>query len=197
MQVIARAIKSCKETFRIPVLQQLQKYTENASITESPLIHPKGLVNTTVAEVLMTKDDKNDKSWLWCKSDDTVYDAAKQMAKNNIGSLVVLKPGNEQIIAGIITERDYLQKVIVKDRSMKNTKVKEIMTNQNNLVTVTSDTNIYQAMRLMSENHIRHVPVIDGRVVGMISIADVIRAVVDQQSNEVNKLNNFIKGDYY
>lgn len=79
MQVIARAIKSCKETFRIPVLQQLQKYTENASIIESPLMHIKGLENTTVAEVLMTKEDEKVGSWLWCKSDDTVYDAAKQV----------------------------------------------------------------------------------------------------------------------
>ncbi|GJU56634.1 CBS domain-containing protein CBSX3, mitochondrial [Tanacetum coccineum] len=196
MQVIARAIKTCKERFRIPVLNQLQKYTENASIIKSPLMHLKGLENTTVAEVLMTKEDEKAGSWLWCKSDDTVYDAAKQMARNNIGSLVVLKPGDEQMIAGIITERDYLQKVIVKDRP-KNTKVGEIMTNQNKLVTVTSDTNVYQAMKLMSENHIRHVPVIDGRIVGMISMADVVRAVVDQQSGEVNKLNDFIKGNYY
>ncbi|KAI3759138.1 hypothetical protein L6452_06713 [Arctium lappa] len=197
MQVIARAIKSCQKTFRIPVLQQLQKYTENAPMIESRLVDRKGLENTTVAEVLMTKEDEKVGSWLWCKSDDTVYDAAKQMARNNIGSLVVLKPGDEQMIAGIITERDYLQKVFVKDRSSKNTRVREIMTEQNKLVTVTSDTNVYQAMRLMSENQIRHVPVIDGRIVGMISIVDVVRAIVDQQSNEVNKLNEFIKGDYY
>nr|XP_043615427.1 CBS domain-containing protein CBSX3, mitochondrial-like [Erigeron canadensis] len=197
MQVIARAIKSCQETFRIPVLQQLKKYTENATSIESQLMHQKGLENTTVSEVLMTKEDEKVGSWLWCRSDDTVYDAAKQMALNNIGSLVVLKPGDEHMIAGIITERDYMQKVIVKDRSLKSTKVGEIMTNQNKLVTVTSDTNVYQAMRLMSENHIRHIPVIDGRIVGMISIVDVVRAVVDQQSNELNKLNDFIKGDYY
>lgn len=197
MQVIARAIKSCHEAFRLPVLQRLQKYTENASVIESQLVHQKGLENTTVAEVLMTKENRKVGSWLWCKSDDTVYDAAKQMAQNNIGSLVVLKPGNEQMIAGIITERDCLQKVFVKDKPYKHTKVREIMTNQEKLVTVTSDTNVYQAMRLMTENQIRHVPVIDRRIVGMISIVDVVRAVVDQQSSEVNKLNNFIKGDYY
>ncbi|PWA78299.1 cystathionine beta-synthase (CBS) family protein [Artemisia annua] len=129
MQVIAKAIQTCKETFRIPVLNQLQKYTENASIIKSPLMHQKGLENTTVAEVLMTKEDEKAGSWLWCKSDDTVYDAAKQMARNNIGSLVVLKPGDEQMIVGIITERDYLQKVIAKDRP-KNTRVGEIMTSQ-------------------------------------------------------------------
>ncbi|XP_024970075.1 CBS domain-containing protein CBSX3, mitochondrial-like isoform X2 [Cynara cardunculus var. scolymus] len=148
MQIIARAIKSCQKTFHIPVLQQLQKYTENAKTIEAD---QKGLENTTVAEVLMTKEDEKVGSWLWCKSDDTVYDAAKQMARNNIGSLVVLKPGDEQMIAGIITERDYMQKVFVKDRSSKYTRVEEIMTEQNKLVTVTSDTNVYQAMRLMSD----------------------------------------------
>ncbi|KAL7605063.1 hypothetical protein Lser_V15G18706 [Lactuca serriola] len=193
MQLFARALKACQERLRIPVVQQLHKYTDNALIVESQ----KGMENTTVAEVLMTKEDGKVGSWLWCKTDDTVYDAVKHMARNNIGSLVVLKPGDEQMIAGIVTERDYLQKVIVKDRSSKYTRVGEIMTEQNKLVTVTSDTNIYQAMRLMSENQIRHVPVIDGRIVGMISIVDVVRAVVDQQSNEVNKLNEFIKGDYY
>ncbi|KAK1433591.1 hypothetical protein QVD17_10503 [Tagetes erecta] len=197
MQVIARVIRSCRDTFRVPVLQQLQKYTENASNIVSPLMHQKGLENTTVAEVLMKKEDEKLGSWLWCKSDDTVYDAANQMARNNIGSLVVLRPGDEQTIAGIVTERDCLQKVIAKDKSFKYTKVGEIMTNQNKLVTVTSDTNIYQAMRLMSENQIRHVPVIDGRIVGMISMVDVVRAVVDQQRSEMNKLNDFIKGKYY
>lgn len=79
MQVIARAIKSCQEKFRLPVLQKLQKYTDNALVIKSPLTHQKGLENTTVAEVLMTKEDEKVGSWLWCKSDDTVYDAAKQV----------------------------------------------------------------------------------------------------------------------
>ncbi|XP_028088446.1 CBS domain-containing protein CBSX3, mitochondrial-like isoform X2 [Camellia sinensis] len=68
---------------------------------------------------------------------------------------------------------------------------------EHKLITVTSDTNILQAIQLMTENHIRHVPVIDGKIVGMISIVDVVRAMVEQQSGEVNKLNEFIKGEYY
>ncbi|XP_051124004.1 CBS domain-containing protein CBSX3, mitochondrial-like [Andrographis paniculata] len=154
----------------------------------------KGLQNTTVAEVLMTKGEEKVGSWLWCYTNDTVYDAVKQMAHSNIGSLVVLKPGEQQLIAGILTERDYLRKVIVQDRSSKYTKVAEIMTNQ--LITVTSDTNILRAMQLMTENHIRHAPVIDGRIVGMISIVDVVRAVLEQQQGEVKQLNEFIQGDY-
>ncbi|CAL5324702.1 unnamed protein product [Camellia sinensis] len=83
------------------------------------------------------------------------------------------------------------------DRPSKYTRVGEIMTDQHKLITVTSDTNILQAIQLMTENHIRHVPVIDGKIVGMISIVDVVRAMVEQQSGEVNKLNEFIKGEYY
>ncbi|XP_027148354.1 CBS domain-containing protein CBSX3, mitochondrial-like [Coffea eugenioides] len=162
----------------------------------SPLQH-KGLENVTVAEVLMTKGGEKAGSWLSCRADDTVYDAVKQMAQNNIGSLVVLKPGQQQLIAGILTERDYLRKVVVQDRSSKYTRVGEIMTDQDNLVTVTSDTNILHAMQLMTENHIRHVPVIDGKIAGMISIVDVVRAVVEQQSGDMKRLNEFIRGEYY
>ncbi|XP_027091135.1 CBS domain-containing protein CBSX3, mitochondrial isoform X3 [Coffea arabica] len=162
----------------------------------SPMQH-KGLENVTVAEVLMTKGGEKAGSWLSCRADDTVYDAVKQMAQNNIGSLVVLKPGQQQLIAGILTERDYLRKVVVQDRSSKYTRVGEIMTDQDNLVTVTSDTNILHAMQLMTENHIRHVPVIDGKIAGMISIVDVVRAVVEQQSGDMKRLNEFIRGEYY
>ncbi|CDP07501.1 unnamed protein product [Coffea canephora] len=118
----------------------------------SPMQH-KGLENVTVAEVLMTKGGEKAGSWLSCRADDTVYDAVKQMAQNNIGSLVVLKPGQQQLIAGILTERDYLRKVVVQDRSSKYTRVGEIMTDQDNLVTVTSDTNILHAMQLMTGNY--------------------------------------------
>ncbi|KAL1200938.1 CBS domain-containing protein CBSX3 [Cardamine amara subsp. amara] len=115
------------------------------------------------------------------------------MAKHNIGSLVVLKPGDQQYIAGIVTERDYMKKIIGAGRSSKLTKVREVMTDENKLVTVSSGTNIIKAMQLMSENHIRHVPVIDG----LISMVDVVRAIVDHQNGELKRLNQFIKGDYY
>lgn len=98
----------------------------------------------------------------------------------------------------------------------------EVCREQNNLITVTSDTNILQAMKIMTgkgnspisdilpqslrdkkghvflaENHIRHVPVIDGKIVGMISIVDVVRAVMEQQSGELKRLHDYIKGEYY
>ncbi|KAL3639147.1 hypothetical protein CASFOL_017054 [Castilleja foliolosa] len=174
-----------------------RKRFNDAKVAQSHTISDKGLQSTTVADVLMNKGEEKVGPWLWCRTDDTVYDAVKRMAQNNIGSLVVLKPGEQQQIAGIFTERDYLRKMILQDRASKYTKVGEIMTGQDNLITVTSDTSILEAMQLMTENHIRHVPVIEGRIVGMISVVDVVRAVLEQQHGEVKRLNEFIKGDYY
>ncbi|KAF7140575.1 hypothetical protein RHSIM_Rhsim06G0032000 [Rhododendron simsii] len=214
MQRLVQAVRSCQEILQ----QSLGRDTDGMKnvfnrcrrVASSPALREKGLENTTVAEVLMTKGEEKVGSWLWCHTDDTIHDAVKQMAQNNVGSLVVLKPGEQQHIAGIITERanviivdemneiaDYLRKVIAQDRPAKYTRVAEIMTDRNKLITVTSDTNILHAMHLMTENHIRHVPVVDGKIVGMISIVDVVRAVVEQQSGEVKRLNEFIKGEYY
>lgn len=207
MQGIGRATRSCQETLKLAILQhrhgrstagRKNVFSRHECVTTSnPTMEQKGLENTTVAEVLMTKGEEKSGSWLWCRTNDTVYDAAKHMAENNIGSLVVLKPGEPKHIAGIFTERDYMRKIIAHGRSSKYTKVGEIMTDENKLVTVSSDTNILQAMQLLTEYQIRHVPVIDGKIVGMISIVDIVRAVVELQSGELKRLNEFIKGDYY
>lgn len=222
MQGVIRVVRSCHEKLKVTILQHPQfkntsemnkifarfgrvisfptvqnKEANDIVVAESSTMQQKGLENTTVADVLMIKDEEQGNSWICCRTNDTAHDAIKKMAANNIGSLVVLKPGENQLIAGIITERDYLRKVIVQDRSSKYTRVGDIMTEQSKLITVTSDTNILQAMQLMSEHHIRHVPVIDGKVVGMISVADIVKAVVDQQTGEVKQLNKFIQGDYY
>ncbi|KMZ72716.1 CBS domain-containing protein CBSX3, mitochondrial [Zostera marina] len=156
----------------------------------------KGLENTLVSELLKGKGEEAGALY-WCYTNNTVYDAIKNMAEHDIGSLVVMKPGEEASLVGIITERDYLKKIILQGRSSKLTKVEDIMTPENKLITVFPNTNIVMAMALMTEKHIRHVPVIDNKVVGMISIVDVIRTVVEQQHEEVKLLKNFIKGDYY
>ncbi|KFK36154.1 hypothetical protein AALP_AA4G085000 [Arabis alpina] len=182
-----------------------QKWKESAGfgcVTSPPSPPPppeKGLENLTVADVLMIKDTDGAKveTWISCRTNDTVFDAVKNMAKHNIGSLVVLKPGDQQCIAGIVTERDYMKKIIGAGRSSKVTRVGEVMTDESKLVTVSTGTNIIKAMQLMSENQIRHVPVIDGKIVGMISMVDVVRAILDHQNGEVKRLNQFIKGDYY
>ncbi|XP_040996890.1 CBS domain-containing protein CBSX3, mitochondrial-like [Juglans microcarpa x Juglans regia] len=209
MQGLVRAIRSYQETFRAAILQQhgnggaafevekfLSRFGGVTSSSRSSPVQLKGLENVTVAEVLMTKGGEKVGSWLWCHTDDAVIHAVKKMAANNIGSLVVLKPV-VQHLAGLVTERDYTMKIIGQGRSPTLTRVGEIMTDKDKLITVTSDTNILKAMQLMTENRIRHVPVMDGKIVGMISIVDVVRAVVEQQSGELKRLNEFIRGDYY
>ena len=132
-----------------------------------------------------------------CTTDDTVYDAVKSMTQNNVGALVVVKSDANKAIAGIITERDYLRKIIVQGRSSKSTKVGDIMTEENKLITVTPDTKVLQAMQLMTDNRIRHIPVIDEKgMIGMVSIGDVVRAVVREHRQEVERLNAFIQGGY-
>ncbi|KAL7175373.1 hypothetical protein ACSBR2_029052 [Camellia fascicularis] len=169
MQRFVRAVRSCHETLKLAILQHSlvrdttgmnKVFSRCGHVTSSPppAMHQKGLENTTVADVLMTKGGEKVESWLWCSTDDTVHDALKQ--------------------------------VIAKDMPPKYTKVREIMTDQHKLITVTSNTNILHAMLLMTENHIRHVPVIDENIVGMISVVDVVRVVVEQQSGEMKRLND-------
>ncbi|PIA55779.1 hypothetical protein AQUCO_00700238v1 [Aquilegia coerulea] len=98
-------------------------------VTSIPTLQQRGLNNTTVEDVLKTKGE-SDNSLFWCRTNDTVYDAVKQMTENNIGSLVVVKPGEQKYVAGIITERDYLRKIIVQGRHSKLTTVGEIMTEE-------------------------------------------------------------------
>ncbi|KAI3969877.1 hypothetical protein MKX01_038345 [Papaver californicum] len=185
---IAGATRSCHEMLKHGVLRRPCVTSSTASWQH------KGLENTTVADVLKSKGEE--KHLFSCRTNDTVYDAVQLMTRNNIGSLVVLRPGEQNLIDGIITERDYLRKIIVQGRQCKQTKVGEIMTEENKLITVNSNTNIVEAMQLMTENDIRHVPVIDVKIVGLISIVDVVRAVVAQQDEEVKRLNDFIEGGY-
>ncbi|EEF35965.1 CBS domain-containing protein CBSX3, mitochondrial [Ricinus communis] len=153
--------------------------------------------STTIADVLKGKGKSADGSWLWCTTEDTVYDAVKSMTHHNVGALVVVKPGEQKSIAGIITERDYLRKIIVQGRSSKSTKVGDIMTEENKLITVTPDTKVLRAMQLMTDNRIRHIPVINDKdMVGMLSIGDVVRAVVAEHREELERLNAYIQGGY-
>ncbi|KAL9231594.1 hypothetical protein vseg_006801 [Gypsophila vaccaria] len=198
MQALFRVVRSCQETAKLAIIRHSLGRDRLGCISSlPPSMNHKGLENTTVEDVLMIKEGEKNGSWLWCRSDDTVLAAVKQMAQNNVGSLVVLKPGDKQLIAGILTERDYLRKVASEERPAKYTRVGDIMTDENKLITVTSDTNILQAMQLMTENHIRHVPVIDGKIVGLISIMDIVRAVMEQQGGDVKRLNEFIRGEYF
>jgi CBS domain-containing protein len=119
---------------------------------------------------------------------DTVYDALRLMADKNIGAVVVV---SNQEIDGIFSERDYARKVILLGKTSRETVVSEIMTTR--VVSVEPDWTADQCMALMTEKRIRHLPVIEqGRLIGVISIGDVVRVVVDEQQFTINSLQRYI-----
>ncbi|MFX9846591.1 CBS domain-containing protein, partial [Acinetobacter baumannii] len=120
--------------------------------TSAARMEEHGFESTTISDILASKGKGADVSWLWCTTDDSVYDAVKSMTQHNVGALVVVKPGEQKNVAGIITERDYLRKIIVQGRSSKSTKVGDIMTEENKLITVKPDTKVLMAMQLMTDN---------------------------------------------
>lgn len=123
---------------------------------------------------------------------ETVYDAIKKMADLNIGALLVLDDGK---VKGIISERDYRNKVILKGRTSASTPVKDIMVKQ--VFCVNSSDSINLCMQLMTEKKIRHLPVLNnGDLAGIISIGDVVKSVIEDQKIEINSLRNYIAGSY-
>ncbi len=122
--------------------------------------------------------------------DASVFDAIKLMAEEAVGSLLVMDGGE---LLGIVTERDYARKVILKSRSSETTRVEEIMTTE--LVTASSSQTIDACMAAMSNRGIRHLPVVDdGKVVGMISMRDLVQAIIADQQEEIEQLEGYISG---
>ena len=120
--------------------------------------------------------------------DITVLDALKEMAEKNIGSIVVLENGE---YAGLLTERDYARKVILKGKSSTSTFVKEIMST--GLPRITPDNSIETCMQIMSENNIRYLPVFENdHLCGIISINDVIKETILTQKETIEHLQNYI-----
>ena len=118
----------------------------------------------------------------------SVFDALFLMGEKNIGALIVIE--DEKLI-GIISERDYARKIILKGRTSHETAVSEIMTRK--VITVSSSDDLDQCMELMSVKDIRHLPVVDNSVVvGMISIGDVVKAVIEGQKETIEHLKNYI-----
>lgn len=118
----------------------------------------------------------------------TVYDALKVMGEKNIGAILVM---DDTILKGILSERDYARKIVLKDKSSKETFVHEIM--ESHVFTVKLSDNLEDCMELMSEKRIRHLPVLeDGTVVGVISISDVVKAIIEIQKDTINHLNSYI-----
>jgi CBS domain-containing protein len=119
---------------------------------------------------------------------DTVYDALRLMADKNIGAVLVQ---SDQTIKGILSERDYARKVILLGKTSKETLVSEIMTPR--VISVEPSWTADQCMALMTEKRIRHLPVMEqGRLIGVISIGDVVRAVVDEQQFTIDSLQRYI-----
>jgi CBS domain-containing protein len=121
---------------------------------------------------------------------ESVLDAIKLMADKAIGSLLVMD-GSE--LKGIVTERDYARKVIIKGRSSETTQVSEIMTT--GVYTTSTDKTVNHCMALMTNRKIRHLPVVDdGAVVGVISIGDLVEAIIKDQQEEIEHLEHYISG---
>ncbi|WP_321473908.1 CBS domain-containing protein [uncultured Paludibaculum sp.] len=122
----------------------------------------------------------------------TVYDAIAMMADKGVGALLVMHEGR---LAGIISERDYTRKVILKGRSSKEELVEEIMTA--NVVTATPEHTVEEVMRLMTERRIRHLPILEGeKVAGVISIGDLVKWTISAQEETIAHLTNYISGSY-
>lgn len=117
-----------------------------------------------------------------------VLRAIELMCEKNIGGLLITENGK---LAGIFTERDYARKLILKGKSSKDTSIGELMTP--NPFTVSPDTSIDQCMQMMTDKHIRHLPVTEGdQLVGMISIGDVVRQVIQEQKSIIEHLESYI-----
>jgi len=142
----------------------------------------------TVKEVLQQKGYD-----VWSIAPDaTVYDALKLMADKNIGAVLVLDGGN---LVGILSERDYARKVILKGRFSRDTLVREIMTER--VVYVRPDQTVEECMALMTDKRIRHLPVVqDNKVIGVISIGDVVKSIISEKETLINQLSDYIGGKY-
>jgi CBS domain-containing protein len=150
-----------------------------------------GIVMQKASDLLKSKVKQ-----LWTiLPDASVLDALKLMAEKEIGAVMVVDKKGK--VVGIITERDYARKIILKGKTSMKTSVKEIMTPASKMYTVKPDTSIEDCMVLMTGKHIRHVPVFDGgKFVGLISIGDVVKATISQKDLLINNLSDYIGGKY-
>lgn len=130
---------------------------------------------------------------VWSISPDaTVFEAIQLMADKNIGALLVMQ-GDK--LVGMFSERDYTRKVALKGKSSKQTSVQEIMGNP--IVTVTREHTVEECMRLMTEHRVRHLPVVEGeKVVGVISIGNLVNWIISTQSSTIDQLEHYITGQY-
>ncbi len=140
----------------------------------------------TVKELLQVKGHE-----YWSVTPDTsVYEALKLMAEKNVGALLVLEA---DALVGLLSERDYARKVILKGKSSKNTPVKEIMSDK--VICLSPDRSVEECMALMTDKRFRHLPVMDdNKLVGVVSIGDVVKAIISDKEFTIEQLEHYISG---
>lgn len=122
----------------------------------------------------------------------TVFDAIQNMADRNIGALLVM---DGERLAGIVSERDYTRKIALKGKQSKTTPVSEIMFTP--VISATEESSVEECMRLMTEHRIRHLPIMEmGKVIGVVSIGDLINWIIQTQREALNSLEDYISGKY-
>jgi CBS domain-containing protein len=144
-------------------------------------------MSTTVHEILSGKS----KQIHSVSPETSVYEALDLMARTDISAVLVLE--GERLV-GIFTERDYARKVALKGRNSKDTRIRDVMTQ--NLLTVSPSQDVDDVMSIMTENRFRHLPVVDrGQLAGIVTIGDAVKAVMEEQRQTIAQLSSYISGD--
>jgi CBS domain-containing protein len=142
----------------------------------------------SVAQILKTKPEQAVQT---ITPSTSVLDAVKRLAEKNIGALLVMEDAK---ILGIVTERDYARKIVLMGRSSKETPVRDIMTSP--VMFVRPDQTNEECMALMTDNRVRHLPVVDGgKLIGLVSIGDLVKDIISEQKFIIDQLEHYIKGD--
>ena len=141
----------------------------------------------TVQQVLNQKQTNE----IWhIRPDNTVYEAIQMMATKKVGALLVMKG---VALKGIISERDYAREVILKGHSSTDTRVDDIMSS--NVISVSSSESVEASLAVMTDNHIRHLPIVDENiVVGVLSLGDLVKTIINDQQSTIQQLESYIRG---
>ena len=141
----------------------------------------------TVQQVLNQKQTNE----IWhIRPDNTVYEAIQVMATKKVGALLVMKG---VALKGIISERDYAREVILKGHSSTDTRVDDIMSS--NVISVSSSESVEDSLAVMTDNHIRHLPIVDeNMVIGVLSLGDLVKTIINDQQSTIQQLESYIRG---